>query len=157
MEGVAVMTSEMDQRQLQKLERQKMPVVLLGVHSKAFHVSNIGINYRTGFRQAVQHLVALRHERIAFVSGPLTLIPAIERREAFLRSMEELRVTVDRDLVVACDHSPIEGERALERIMRLTEKPSAVVCSNDMTAIVMSKSFALGIKNSRRFVRNWFG
>ncbi len=114
-------------------------------------------HYRTGFRQAVQHLVALRHERIAFVSGPLTLIPAIERREAFLRSMEELRVTVDRDLVVACDHSPIEGERALERIMRLTEKPSAVVCSNDMTAIVMSKSFAMGINNSRRFVRNWFG
>src|SRR6266853_1646189 len=45
--------------------------------------SNIRINYQHGIRQAVQHLAALRHIRIAFVMGPPQLKSALARRAAF--------------------------------------------------------------------------
>src|SRR6267143_588082 len=64
------------------------------------HVSNIRIDYLHGIRQAVQHLAALRHQRIAFISGPLRIKSAEARQQAFVRSMEEIRLPVDRKLLV---------------------------------------------------------
>jgi DNA-binding LacI/PurR family transcriptional regulator len=46
-------------------------------------VTNIRINYQNGIRQGVQHLAALRHTSIAFVTGPLHLKSALARNNAF--------------------------------------------------------------------------
>ena len=50
------------------------------------------IDYLHGIRQAVQHLAALQHEHIAFISGPLTLRSAVARKQAFLQSMGGNRI-----------------------------------------------------------------
>lgn len=60
-------------------------------------VSNIRIDYLHGIRQAVQHLAALLHELIAFISGPLNFKAAVARKNAFLRSMEEIGLAARRN------------------------------------------------------------
>jgi LacI family transcriptional regulator len=98
-------------------------------------VSNIRIDYLHGIRQAVQHLAALRHERIAFIAGPLSLKSAVARKNAFLRAMGEIGLAAQPELVIEGDHTLECGMTALAKLRAGPIVPTAVVCSNDMTAI----------------------
>jgi len=141
-EGVAVMTFGMEESLLDDLNLRNVPLVFVDVGPPRPHVSNIRIDYLHGIRQAVQHLAALRHERIAFVSGPLTLKSAVARRDAFVRSMGEIGMPMDSHLVVEGNHTLEGGEAAFSRLLSSRSRPTAVLCSNDMTAIgVMRKCY----------------
>src|SRR5206468_11315341 len=89
-EGVAIITFGMEEVLLEDLKLRKVPLVFVDVGPARPRVSNIRIDYVHGIRQAVQHLAALRHEKIAFITGPLRLKSAVARRQAFLRSMQEI-------------------------------------------------------------------
>src|SRR2546429_1445537 len=91
-EGVAVMTFGMEESLLDDLKLRNVPLVFLDVGPPRPRVSNIRIDYLHGIRQAVQHLAALRHERIAFITGPLTLKSALARKDAFCPVDERDRI-----------------------------------------------------------------
>ena len=141
-EGVAVMTFGMEESLLDDLKLRNVPLVFVDVAPSRPRVSNIRIDYLHGIRQAVQHLAALRHERIAFIAGPLTLRSAVARRDAFTQSMNEIGLTVDPRFIVEGNHTLEGGEAAFAKLLKISPLPTAVLCSNDMTAIgVMRKSY----------------
>jgi LacI family transcriptional regulator len=141
-EGVAVMTFGMEESLLDDLKLRNVPLVFVDVAPPRPRVSNIRIDYLHGIRQAVQHLAALRHDRIAFITGPLTLKSAVARRDAFTQSMSEIGLTVDPRFIVEGNHTLEGGEEAFAKLLKLAPRPTAVLCSNDMTAIgVMRKSY----------------
>ena len=146
-EGVAVLTFGLEESLLEDLRFRKVPLVLVDVGSEVARVSNIRINYQHGIRQAVQHLAALRHERISFVTGPLNLKSARARKDAFEGSMREIGMRAEPGLVVEGDHTMEGGMKALAHLTSLRSRPSAILCSNDMTAIgVMREAYDHGIK-----------
>jgi DNA-binding LacI/PurR family transcriptional regulator len=134
-EGVAVMTSEMESSLIGRLTDRQMPLVFIDVGPSAPHVSNICVNYGIGMRQAVQHLRRFGHRRLAFISGPLNLKSARLRREAFLNCFTEAQLDIDRPLILESDHSLDGGFYAVQELLGAPEKPTAVMCSNDLTAI----------------------
>jgi LacI family transcriptional regulator len=139
-EGVAVMTFGMEESLLDDLKLRNVPLVFVDVGPPRPRVSNIRIDYLHGIRQAIQHLAAMRHERIAFITGPLSLKSAVARRDAFVQSMSEIGTDVDPQLIVEGNHTLEGGEEAFTKLLALGSRPTAVLCSNDMTAIgVMRK------------------
>ena len=144
-DGVAILTFGMEESLIEHLRFRKVPLVFIDVGPDVQGIGNIRINYQNGIRQAVQHLAAFRHTRIAFVSGPLHLKSALARREAFKVSMTEIGLA--SDLIVAGDHRMEGGMQALLQLIRLNNPPTAVLCSNDMTAIgVMREAYDHNIK-----------
>jgi len=145
-EGVAIMTFGMEEVLLEDLKLRQVPLVFVDVGPPSPRVSNIRIDYLHGIRQAVQHLAALRHEKIAFITGPLRLKSSAARHRAFLRSMQEIGLATDPQLVVEGDHTVEGGMTAFTRLLAGPTRPTAVLCSNDLTAIgVMRKSHDAGI------------
>lgn len=145
-DGVAVMTFGMEELLLEDLKLRRVPLVFVDVGPALPRMSNIRIDYLNGIRQAVQHLAALRHRRIGFVTGPLTLKSAIARRDAFLQSMQEIGLAGDPLLIVEGDHTTEGGTEAAAQLLNAPIKPTAILCSNDLTAIgVMKKSYEDGI------------
>jgi LacI family transcriptional regulator len=141
-EGVAVMTFGMEESLLDDLKLRNVPLVFVDVGPARPRVSNIRIDYLHGIRQAVQHLAALRHEKIAFITGPLTLKSAVARKDAFIRSMGEIGIAIDPQRIIEGNHSLEGGEEACAKLLNLRPRPTAVLCSNDMTAIgVMRKCY----------------
>jgi LacI family transcriptional regulator len=132
-DGVAILTFGMEDTLLDHLRFRKVPLVFVDVGPNAPGIVNIRINYLNGIRQAVQHLAALRHTRIAFISGPSHLKSAAARKGAFKTSMTEIGLACD--LIVEGNHRMDGGMRALMEFNGLSERPTAVLCSNDMTAI----------------------
>jgi len=146
-EGVAILTFGMEEGLLEDLKLRKVPLVFVDVGPSRPRVSNIRIDYQHGVRQAVQHLAALRHQQIAFISGPLQLKSAQARKQAFLSSMAEIGLEADPALIVEGTHTIEGGIVAFSKLLAGFTRPTAVLCSNDMTAIgVMRKAYEEGIQ-----------
>jgi DNA-binding LacI/PurR family transcriptional regulator len=144
-DGVAILTFGMEETLIEHLRFRKVPLVFIDVGPDVPGIANIRIDYQHGIRQAVQHLAALRHTRIAFIAGPLHLKSALARRDAFKVAMTEIGLSPD--LIVVGDHRMEGGMQALLELNRLSSRPTAVLCSNDMTAIgVMREAYDHKIK-----------
>jgi DNA-binding LacI/PurR family transcriptional regulator len=134
-DGVAIMTSEMDPALVAELSRNDLPIVFLDTGAVKKHISNICVDYAHGIKQAVEHLLALGHRRIAFISGALDLKSARTRRTAFLRCLGRYQISKDRRLIVEGNHRIDGGQAAMRRLLELAQPPTAVLASNDLTAM----------------------
>ncbi len=135
-DGVAIMTSEMAPHLIDDLSRRKLPIVFFDTGNTKPLMSDISVNYRIGIQEAVQHLKSLGHRRIAFISGPSTLKSARMRRSAFERAAQlEGDRKGQRAIIVEGNHRVDGGQRAMASLLASKSPPTAVLCSNDLTAI----------------------
>ena len=134
-DGVAMMTSEMDLGLIKELSRRNVPIVFMDVGQMGPRMSHVAIDYGNGIRQAVDHVVGLGHRHIAFITGPLDLHSARTRRQAFVDGLRHHGLTPDRKLIREGMHTAEGGQTAMNALLRLGRHPTAVVCSNDWTAI----------------------
>lgn len=132
-DGVAVMTSEMDEHLITEFQDRDIPLVFLDTGTAQGFTSNILVDYAAGVDAAVEHIVSLGHREIAFIAGPSLLRSARIRREAFVRSME--RNGIADALMEEGNHQVDGGHDAMKRMLRGKVRPTAVLASNDMTAI----------------------
>jgi LacI family transcriptional regulator len=147
-DGVAILTFGMEDSLIEDLRFRKLPLVFVDVGPHVAGVANIRVNYQQGIRQAVQHLAALRHTRIAFVSGPVHLRSAKARRAAFETAMKEIGLEIPAEMIPLGDHKVEGGMKAMAELASLpvAQRPTAILCSNDMTAVgVMREAYERGI------------
>jgi len=133
-DAVAIMTSEMDRSFTQQLAGRDIPMVFLDVGTVEKHVSNIKVDYASGILQAVEHLIGLGHRRVAFISGPADLKSARIRQSAFLKAMQK-RGMGDPAWIETGNHRIDGGFQAMSRLLERTPLPTAVLSSNDLTAL----------------------
>lgn len=134
-DGMAIMTFGIEEELIQKLVQRAFPLVFVDAGPDLPNIRVLKVDYGVGIREAVQHLAALGHRQIAFISGPLQMRSAVARRDAFLGAMAELGLTVPAEHLVEGTHTMEGGIKASELLSQLAELPTAIVCSNDMTAI----------------------
>src|ERR1700722_4387357 len=146
-EGVAVMTFGVEKPLLEQLAERNVPLVFVDVGPERPGISLLKVDYRNGIQQGVEHLAALGHRDVAFISGPRRLHSAQSRLVAFTRSIEECALELDPAWIVEGDHTMEGGMAAREQLLGSTRVPTAVMCSNDMTAIgVLHKLYREGLK-----------
>lgn len=134
-DGVAMMTSEMDLGLIKELSSRGVPMVFMDVGQIGPKMSHVAVDYGNGVRQAVDHVVELGHRHIAFISGPLDLHSARTRRQAFLDAMRAHGLTPEKKMIREGTHTAEGGREAMQGLLRLSKRPSAVIASNDWTAI----------------------
>src|SRR6266699_5451861 len=149
-DGVAILTFGREDALINLFARQNVPVFVVYMESQQPLVRSVHIDYKHGIRQAVQHLAALGHLRIAFVSGPEHLKTVVQQKAAFLECMREIGLPAYPQLLIDGNHTMAAGMTAISALATLINRPSAVVCSNDMIAIgVMHQAFELALEVPR--------
>jgi DNA-binding LacI/PurR family transcriptional regulator len=136
-DGVAALGFDLSEPVIRVLLSHNVPVALMNRLSPPPGVINIRIDYQNGVRQAVQHLAALRHQSIGFVTGRESLMCTRVQKNAFLDAMTEIGLGTRHDFMISGDQSIESGKGALRQLFSLSYRPTAVVCSNDLTAIGM--------------------
>ena len=135
-DGVAIMTSEVDPSLTDTLARRKVPLVFLDVGRVGKGVSNVKVDYGEGIAQAVEHLSGLGHHRIAFISGPSLLASARERRDMFITRLQDPCSGPPREVLIEEGNHRVDGGlEAMQRLLERDPRPTAVIASNDLTAI----------------------
>jgi LacI family transcriptional regulator len=146
-DGVAMMTSEMDLSLIKELSKRSVPIVFMDVGQMGPRMSHVSIDYGNGIRQAVDHVVGLGHRQVAFITGPLDLHSARTRSQSFVDGMRHHKLTPDRKMIREGTHTADGGQRAMAELLRLSKPPTAVVCSNDWTAIgALHAIYAAGLR-----------
>jgi DNA-binding LacI/PurR family transcriptional regulator len=146
-DGIAILTSELGREGIDRLKATPTPVVFLNQPSVIGNYPNIAVDYVKGFREAVDHLRMLGHRRIGFVAGPPTQSSAIRRRKAFLTALRQCGMEKEAPWIFDGDHRIAGGRYAAQQLFSETRPPTAVICSNDMTAVgVLQAALQLGRK-----------
>ncbi len=134
-DGVAAMTFGIETPLLDELTSRDIPLVLIDAGPDSPLCSALVIDYAGGIRQGVQHLAALGHRNIGFISGPLKQRSAELRKSAFLDSLQEVGIAPREEWLLEGDHTLDGGVAAMEQLLKSGTLPTGVMCSNDMTAI----------------------
>ena len=145
-DGVAIMTFGIERPLLERFAAHQVPMVFIDEASDSGSSTAIKIDYEHGIHQAVQHLATLGHRKIGFISGPRSLGSARYREESFRKAMMSLGIKTSNQLIVEGNHTIESGQVGFHEFRRLIAPPTAIFCSNDMTAIgVMHASFDAGL------------
>jgi DNA-binding LacI/PurR family transcriptional regulator len=139
-EGMAVLTFGME-GQLAKCPID-IPMVYAGVNRDLKGIRNVRLNYETGFREAIRHLVGLGHERIGYLSGQLGLSSMSDRYRSLRRAMKFVGLSFNQDLVARCDHTWHGGALGMASLLNRPKLPTAVLCCNDAVAVGALKTLA---------------
>jgi len=132
-DGLIVMSPELDGANLCSRLRTTQPVVLLNCMPKTG--SAITIDNEGGARSMVEHLASLGHRWIAFIKGPDNNADAAERLRGFRAASARIHGVADVRLEFDGDFSESAGYEAARHIMALDPRPTAVFAANDAMAI----------------------
>jgi len=149
-DGVAVMTFGIDAPLLNRFGAKNIPSVFIDASLTKGPSAAIEIDYEHGIHEAVQHLAVLGHRRLAFIAGPHEFHSAKQRELAFRNTVKSIGLKLPATYVVEGDHTIESGEKGFAKLSGLRQPPTAIMCSNDMTAIgVMHAAFEAGLQIPR--------
>jgi LacI family transcriptional regulator len=149
-EGVAILTFGEEEPVLDQLAFHDIPIVLAEFRLDDPKASTILLDYTTGIRAAVSHLAELGHSKIAFLAGPHQIHSAVTRENDFRRAMDAAGLPIQKKWVIECDHTLKGGVAGFGRLQALAARPTAILCSNDMTAIgVLRAAYLQGLNVPR--------
>ncbi|POF33699.1 LacI family repressor for deo operon, udp, cdd, tsx, nupC, and nupG [Roseibium marinum] len=95
-----------------------------------------------GARLAVRHLYELGHRKIAHVTGPEDNVLTHARREGMLAERERLDLPFREEWIIRGDFSLNSGRNAVEKILAMDERPTAVFCASDQVAFGLISTLA---------------
>jgi diguanylate cyclase (GGDEF)-like protein len=120
-------------RYVQELKEKEFPVLFIGTGSGTPMI--VGDN-EGGIRQVMEHLVEHGHREVALIAGDETDPGDSQLRlKAYRQAVQELGLTEDRRLIEFGRHWVDGGYRAMKRLLGSGAKFTAVVCSNDESAM----------------------
>jgi LacI family transcriptional regulator len=132
-DGLIVLTGRLPDATLINVSKY-LPVVVTGRSLSAERLYSIDFDNKEGARIAVEHLHALGHRQIAFISGPLDHPDALQRLEGFQQEMNTAVPGFSADLVVTGDFQESGGFRCMNTLLQSEKSFTAVIASNDQMA-----------------------
>lgn len=112
----------------------ELPVVVALEVIEGADLPHIQIDNRAAAADAVRHLIALGHSRIAHVAGPATEEMSLRREEGYRDAMRAAGLELRDPYVQRGDFLLGSGRSCCERLLDLPEPPTAIFAANDEMA-----------------------
>jgi LacI family transcriptional regulator len=133
--GVLIVPVAPANPRVEHLRGRGTPIVRI-THRISDDECGIGVDDLLGGELAMDHLLALGHERVAYVTSASHVWPTDERREGALAAAHKAGRSDDVLLEVSVEHLNVaHGRDAGERILGLRPRPTAAFCANDLVAL----------------------
>lgn len=117
------------------LHHGKRPIVLSCDDVPDINIDMVMTDNRDAAAVAVQHLIDLGHTRIGTLSGPNVIGMVNERQAGFEQAMINAGLPIRPEWQLTGDYSIGCGVAAGEAILGLSDRPTAMFCANDESAI----------------------
>jgi LacI family transcriptional regulator len=128
------------------LEERGFPFITVGRTLRNSHAYLDRDQVRVG-RDAVRRLVALGHRRIGLLSTPMRYTYSHLTRQGMCEGLEAAGLTHDPNLEIECFLSRSTGEEAVTELFMRGQRPTALICGNDLIAMsAMDGLRRLGLK-----------
>jgi LacI family transcriptional regulator len=136
-DGVMLTPPHTENRELSRLLQERgIPYGRIGAKPTSDGI-NAYMDDAAAAAAATDHLVALGHRRIAFISGSAEYAASDARLTGYRTVLAKAGIGVGEDLIQHGDFSFPSGVAAMERLLALPERPTAVIASNDEMAFAV--------------------
>jgi len=112
-----------------------IPLVLLNCYTSDYAFPAVIPSEIAGGQTATRHLISHGHHRIATITGEPWMQAAQDRLTGYRRALATADIPFDPELVIEGDWSACAGYSATMKLLSLAERPTAIFCQNDRTAI----------------------
>lgn len=109
--------------------------VFVGARPREEAVDSVALDDEGAAIAAIRHLLALGHQRIATICGPMREDCSQDRLAGYQAALAAAGLPADPDLIVEGDWSATAGHEAFIRLMGLSTPPTAIFAQNDRMAI----------------------
>jgi len=134
-DGVIVASAGRSGRHLKSLSKRGVPTVLIDRSVEGFPADIVRGDNLNGAIGLTQHLLALGHRRIAFISGDPETSTARERETGFRTALKEADIPVDERLISRGTWFIDDAESRAERLLAETPDFTAIFAANNFMAI----------------------
>ena len=139
-DGLLVVAPHTNDHFLDTLADLSVPLVAVG----EFHSSNstcmVSCNDALGIDLLCEHLFALGHRNIGFVSGPQNLSSARGRENAFVRFCQSRGLNIPSEFIQPGEYTMHAGRIAGMALLTLPLRPTAIIAANDLVAYGVMES-----------------
>ncbi|MCA0029479.1 LacI family DNA-binding transcriptional regulator [Mesorhizobium sp. B263B2A] len=112
-----------------------IPVILLNCYTADYAFPAVVPSEIAGGQSSTRHLISHGHRRIATITGEPWMQAAQDRLKGYRRALATADIPFDAELVVEGDWSASAGYAATVKLLALKDRPTAIFCQNDRTAI----------------------
>lgn len=135
--GMLVAPTRQIPDRLLEIQQLGTPVVLLDCPSPTPRLCSVSVDDVKGGELAAGHLVALGHRRIVFFNGPWEVPQCAGRSRGARRALESAGLEPARHLleVLLFTGNAADVDSAVERVLALPERPTAIMCGSDAVAL----------------------
>ncbi len=118
---------------IQELNRFEGPCVLLdrSISRLSASASAVVADHAAGMREATDHLLELKHRRIALLTGSRRIRPSRERLRAFRAAYKKRRLMPPEDLIRLGSFSPDFGEKVTAELLDGDRPPTAIIAGGN--------------------------
>jgi LacI family transcriptional regulator len=143
--GVLITPTSMKPAHIKTLKERGISVGLLSAPRKSSSECSVTVNDVFGAEIAIEHLVELGHQHIAWVCGPESIPQVIDRTKGVAIAAKHHKIQVD---TVRSPSMKFEGGiQAAEEILAMNPRPTGIFCANDLLALgLMRTLLAAGVK-----------
>lgn len=124
-------TSDYD---LIELANRDRPVVIIGRHIEELADRCVFVDNVHGGYVATRHLIDQGHERIAHLTGNLSMKDGRDRLEGYKAALREAGLEFDEALIVDSEFVEAGGYRGMQRLLRRGRDFTAAFAANDQSA-----------------------
>ena len=134
-DGLILSGPRSDDALLDELAEDDFPLILHG-RLEGSGLPWVDVDNKAGGYLATSHLIGLDHHRIGFISNaPLSYAGAYERFAGYKAALGEHDIPFDDDLVRTAVFVPQSGHIAMEALLALPDRPTAVFAASDVVAL----------------------
>jgi len=135
-DGIVFMGGNITEEHVEEFKKSPVPIVLAGSIEQTETIPSVNIDYEKAIFDVVQLLIEKGHKQIAFVVGPLQEpINSVRKLAGYKRALEEASYEFNEELVIEGDYTYDSGLEAIEKLVELETKPTAIVVGSDEMAL----------------------
>ncbi|WP_336626585.1 MULTISPECIES: LacI family DNA-binding transcriptional regulator [unclassified Microbacterium] len=112
-----------------------IPIVAVDPHTGRADIPTVEADSYGGARLATEHLIALGHRRIGFLSGRPDLRSAALREAGYRQALAEAGLPFDPRLVASGRYEALAAREAAATLVSVEDRPTAVFAANDLSAL----------------------
>lgn len=133
-DGVILATARRTDPAIQELAGTKFPFVMVNRHTDPISPNAVVPDDYGGAVMAVEHLIELRHRRIAHIAGSQEVSTGYTRRRGYEDALRRHGLATDRELLAQGSYREAGGYQAMQALLALADPPTAVFAVNDLAA-----------------------
>lgn len=118
-----------------QLDEYNIPVVFFDRVPNVPDIHSVWCSLYYSTVEAVELLFAKGHQRVGYIQGPLSLNIKNERLEGYHTAHEKNKKTINQSYIVTTDLSRKSTEAAIEKLLSLNNRPTAILAFNDNVAL----------------------